>query len=447
MTAASITATTASTAFSGALSTAADAQAAAAEVCQSAMAALSGPADLGMLFVSPHHLDHVTAVAETVSRCSGARALLGCTAEAIVGGDKEVEHQPAVSLWLARLPSVRLTPMHLRYERTPEGGTIVGWPEDLPATWPRDSTLLVLGEPFSFPCDLLLHRLNEDQPGVPVIGGMASAAHQPGVNRLILGNEVHSEGAVAVLIDGPVRIHAVVSQGCRPIGRPMIVTKADRHLIETLGGRPALAQLQELFASLSPAEQRSVQSGLHLGIVTNEYQERFGRGDFLVRNVIGADGDTGAIAVGDYVRVGQTVQFHIRDAKTADEDLRELLAGLRTGAQSGRREDKAAESKGPGATEESPGGRIDHASHLAAAALLFTCNGRGTRLFPEPHHDATALREALGSIPVAGFFAAGEIGPVAGKNYVHGFTASVAIFSPGQESGGRGRESVKPARS
>jgi small ligand-binding sensory domain FIST len=167
-----------------------------------------------------------------------------------------------------------------------------------------------------------------------------------------------------------------------------------------LGGRAPLTILKELYASLGPEDQRMMQSGLHMGRVTNEYQDTFRRGDFLVRNVIGVDGETGAIAIGDYVRVGQTVQFHLRDAASADEDLHELLASV-----------------------QQDGG--------ASAALLFTCNGRGARLFGEPHHDAGAVRGELGPVPVAGFFAQGEIGPVGGRNFLHGFTASLAVFEKG----------------
>jgi len=190
----------------------------------------------------------------------------------------------------------------------------------------------------------------------------------------------------------------VVSQGCRPIGRPFVVTKAERNVILELGGAPALAKLRELFAELAPDDQRLAQQGLHVGQVINEYQEAFGRGDFLVRNVQGVDPDTGAIAIGDFVRVGQTVQFHVRDAETADEDLNALLASAR----------------------QSAGGDCQ-------GALVFTCNGRGTRLFDEPHHDAGCLARHF-DVPAAGFFAQGEIGPIGGKNFLHGFTASIALF-------------------
>jgi small ligand-binding sensory domain FIST len=297
--------------------------------------------------------------------------------------------------------------MHLELEQTPEGGTIVGWSDRLPPRWPADSGMLLLGEPFSFPADLLLERLNEDQPGVPVMGGMASGGWTAGQNRVFLNDEMLDSGAVAIWLHGAIRLRSIVSQGCRPIGRHFVVTKAERNVIFELSGQPALKQLSEIFQTLSPEEQQLARNGLHVGRVINEYQDEFHRGDFLVRNVLGVDSSTGAIAIGDFVRAGQTVQFHLRDAASADEDLRELLGAAASTA------DDSAGSRG---------------------ALLFTCNGRGTRLFDAPHHDAGALQSALGDVPVAGFFAQGEAGPVGGKNFLHGFTASVALFEPKEPS-------------
>jgi small ligand-binding sensory domain FIST len=259
--------------------------------------------------------------------------------------------------------------------------------------------LLVLAEPYSFPADVLLSRLNEDRPRFRVLGGMASGGWGPGQNKLLFGGRALDRGAVCVMVDGSTRVRSVVSQGCRPIGRPLVVTKADRNVILELGGRPALGQLQEVFGGLSESEQRLVRQGLHVGQVINEYQDQFGRGDFLIRNVTGADPQSGAIGIGDYVRVGQTVQFHIRDAASADEDLHALL--------------EAARAESPAA---------------CLGALVFTCNGRGTRLFDGPDHDARAIAAHWPQLPVAGFFAQGEIGPIAGRNFLHGFTASVALF-------------------
>ena len=288
--------------------------------------------------------------------------------------------------------------MHLNFQRTEEGGAIVGWPDDLTGDWPRESVLLILAEPFTFPADYLLQRLNEDQPGVLAVGGMASGGTAPRQNRLFQDDAVLESGAVAVRLHGGVQVHSIVSQGCRPIGGTMVVTKAERNIIEQLGGRPALQQLQQIFQQLPVHEQELVQHGLHLGRTVSEYKDPLEAGDFLIRNVVGVDHETGAVAVADYIRVGQTVQFHIRDERSAHDDLQLQLQ--RRGVLS-----------------------------QPQAALLFTCNGRGSRLFSQPHHDAETICGQLGQIPLAGFFAQGEIGPVQQQNFLHGFTASIALFN------------------
>ncbi|HUY34488.1 MAG TPA: FIST N-terminal domain-containing protein [Pirellulales bacterium] len=394
--------------FAAALSTASDTRQAVIEVCQAACERLNTQADLAFVFASAQHAARFDELAAGVAERTGARVHLGATGESIVATAREIEGQPAVSLWLASLPGASIQPLRLDFERTAEGGTFVGWPDELAAEWPAGATLVLLADPFTFPADLLLERLNEDRPGVPVLGGMASGGYAPGENRLLLNRGVCEQGAVGALIHGPLSIRAVVSQGCRPIGRHFVVTKAERNVIAELSGRPALLQLQEIFDKLSPREQKLAQQGLHVGRVVNEYQGEFVRGDFLVRNCIGADRRTGAIEIGDFIRPGQTIQFHVRDAQTADEDLRELLLASR------------------------------QAGHEAHGALLFTCNGRGTRLFDRPHHDAAVLAEVLGGIPVAGFFAQGEMGPIGGKNFLHGFTASAALFGPATSSTNHG---------
>jgi small ligand-binding sensory domain FIST len=390
-----------STAFhcASALSTQPVTEEALREAISEARESLGGSPDLALLFLSPHHARAADHLAADACDLLGTNNVLGCTGEAIAGTGREVEDEPALSLWLARWPGVTLTPLHLEFERTPEGGALEGWPDELAGEWRSGSFLIVLGEPFSFPADFLLERINEDRPGVPVVGGMASGAAEPGENRLILGPHTYAEGAVAVHVSGPVRLRTVVSQGCRPIGRPFVVTKAERNVIAELGGKPALAQLREIFAALPTSEQRLAQRALHLGRVVSEYKERFEQGDFLVRNVVGIDANSGAIAIGDYIRPGQTVQFHIRDQDAADAELKQLLAAARP-----------------------------KSAARPAGALLFTCNGRGTRMFHQPHHDAAAISAALGPLPLAGFFAQGELGPIGNQNFIHGFTASVALF-------------------
>ncbi len=387
-----------------ALSTLADTREAAREVCQRAKAELGAAANLVIAFASIHHQPNLAALAETLHAELAPDCLLGCTGESIVCGNREIEpgqseHGGALALWAAHLPGVSLRPMHLDYQQTADGGAFIGWPDELPDEWPADASLLVLAEPFSFPADMLLARLNQSGSGVRVIGGMVSGGWIAGQNRLIFGPRELDSGAVAVLVHGAVKVRSIVSQGCRPIGRAFVVTKAEGNVIFQLGGRPAFEQLQEMFQGLSDDEQQLARQGLHVGQVINEYQEQFGRGDFLIRNVQAVDPKTGAIAIGDYVRVGQTIQFHVRDADTADEDLNALLAAA--SAESAKR---------------------------CLGGLMFSCNGRGTRLFDQPHHDATAVDRHWPNLPLAGFFAQGEIGPVGGKSFLHGFTASIALF-------------------
>ncbi len=385
--------------FGAGLSTSSHTATAIAEAASAAALGLAGAEPhLAVLFVSGDHRQAFDTLGAQVRAATGARVLIGCTGESIVSGAREVEQEPALSLWLAHLPGALVIPWRLELVPTPEGPTLVGWPDDLPPRWPDEAALVALAEPFSFPADLLLERLNEDRPGTAVFGGMASGGHEPGSNWVWLGDDCFTAGAVGVWLAGAVRVRGVVSQGCQPIGRHFVVTKAERNVIHELSGRPPLAQFQALIPELSERERRLVQQGLHVGRVTNEYQGEFRRGDFLVRNVIGADPQSGAIAIGDYVRVGQTVQFHLRDAETADEDLRGMLAATQP--------------------------RTTH----AGGALMFTCNGRGTRLFGTPDHDALAVAQAWGGLPLAGFFAQGELGPIGGKNFVHGFTASIALF-------------------
>jgi small ligand-binding sensory domain FIST len=230
-------------------------------------------------------------------------------------------------------------------------------------------------------------------PGFPLVGGLGGAPGGPGANRLFLDGEVHERGGVGVLLGGDVGVRTVVSQGCRPIGPAMVVTRAERNVLLELAGSPAYRRLAEIVTALPPAEQELAGRGLHVGIAINEYADDHGRGDFLIRGVTGVDEATGAVAIGDLVEVGQTIRFQVRDATGAGEDLTELLG-----------------------------------SEPAAGALLFSCNGRGTTMFPSADHDPSTLRTVLGDAGVAGFFAAGEIGPVGGRNHLHGFTASVLTF-------------------
>jgi small ligand-binding sensory domain FIST len=330
-------------------------------------------------------------VLDVVHELARPDALLGCVAEAVVAGRREVEREPAVVVWLATLPG-QVETFHMEFLRTPSGGIFAGHRFDREGP----DVHLLLADPYTFPTDLLFGHLNAHAPGTTVMGGLVSGAAGPGLTRLFCDHKVLESGAVGVRLAG-LRVRTVVSQGCRPIGDPYTVTGAQGAIITKLAGRPPLRLLEEIVAGLALDEQVRVSRGLQLGLAIDEYKTEFGRGDFLIRAITGADRESGALQVGDFVEVGTTVQFHARDAVTAEKDLRESLLRARVGGR--------------------PFG-----------ALLFTCNGRGTRMFDVPDHDAAIVGELLDDVPVAGFFAAGELGPVGGKNFLHGFTASVALF-------------------
>jgi small ligand-binding sensory domain FIST len=345
--------------------------------------------DLMVCFASPHHVGAFEDVAGALRKLLEPEVFVGCAAVAVAGGAVEVEDGPGLSVFAARFGAGRVSGIALDAIETDDGVEISGWPDSLPAR----GTLLMLADPYSFPVVDFLSLCNEQVPELTVIGGCASAATRPGGNRIVFDDRIMTGGAVAVMCSDDVPVRAVVSQGCRPIGKPLTITRGERNFVHELAGRPAMTRLQEIVNSASDDDRELMREGLHLGLVVDEHRLDFGRGDFLVRNLLGADPSTGSLAVGEAVDVGQTVQFHVRDAQAADEDLRLLLDGL-----------------------------------AGDGALMFTCNGRGTHLFSMPGHDASVIEELLGSVPLSGAFCAGEIGPVGGRNFLHSFTASVAVF-------------------
>jgi small ligand-binding sensory domain FIST len=379
--------------FGAATSTAADHHQAIDEVVPSLLDQLGGAPDLVVCFFSMNHAEAASGIALSLSERLGTSAIVGCTAQAVIGGRKELEDSSGLSVWAARLPAVEVRPFALQVVEVPDGYGVTGWPG---FETDERATVLLLADGFTFPADRFLERLNDEQPGLPVVGGMASGGDRPGVHRLLLGSEVLQSGAVGVALVGPVEVRTVVSQGCRPIGSPFAVTRGEGNVVEELGGQPAVERLRQLVSNLTPREQVLVRGGLHVGQVIDEHKAEFGRGDFLIRGLVGADPDTGAIAVGDAVELGQTLQFHVRDAGAADEDLRLLLDPV--------------------------------ASWNPKGVLLFSCNGRGRGFFGQPDHDAGQVARATGDVPLAGFFAQGELGPVGKRNFVHGYTASVAVF-------------------
>lgn len=388
--------------FAAGLSRAADVETAAAEACAAVRAGL-GPGvrpTLVVMFASPDLCEDAEALLAAVDRELAPENLIGAMGEAIVGQGREIEDGPALSVWGARLPDIEVIPFRLVARPLGEGLGVLGWPDAIADAPAGDvGPVVMLADPFTFPVDGLLSELNEE-PGAPVVvGGLASGARRQGDHRLFAGRDVLTEGAVAVALRGA-HLLTVVSQGAMPIGPEMVVTAAEGSAVHELAGTPALAKLERVIEDLDPAERELAGHGLLTGIVIDENRPDYERGDFLVRPIHGGDRESGSLRIGQLVRVGQTMRFHVRDARSADEDLRLALRAAR--ADLG---------------DAAPGG-----------ALLFSCNGRGTNMFPAPHHDATAVEEELGPIPVAGLFCNGEMGPVGGNSFLHGFTATMVLF-------------------
>ncbi len=376
---------------------------AASEAAQEVLRQLSGSsAQIAFLFISGLYKTDWGTLLARMRNDLGNPLLLGCTGGGVVGMDKEFEFTPALSLVAAALPRVTLHPFHVTPDELQEPHGPGFWIEKLGSLPAQDPIGILLPEPFSCDCNTLIAALNASYPKMPVIGGLASGAQQPGENSLFFNEQVFKEGAVGVTLTGDIQLQTIVSQGCRPIGRPYIVTKAEENVILELAGLPPAQVMQELFAGLTPADRALAQRALLLGIVMDEKRQEFRRGDFLIRNLIGLDPETGAMAIGDRIQVGQTVQFQLRDAGTSREDLEALLKERADGAKRGG----------------------------CAGGLVFCCLGRGSDLYGEPNVDIRTIQSALGNLPIAGFFCNGEIGPIAGRNFIHGFTSSLGLFRP-----------------
>lgn len=379
-------------------------------------------ADLVFVFVSRQLVAHAAEIAAVVHASLSPTVLAGCSTAAVIADGTELEDSPGVAILAARLPGVTLSTCwtdDLITEEPPEEASQrlaaqLGAGDDLRAAF-------MLADPFSVPLVRLLPALNAARgPGraTPIFGGLASASAEPGSNAIILNDRVENRGGVMISMKGAVQVDALVSQGCRPFGPTFVITKARRNLIFELGGRPALEVVSETVSTLNEQQREGLKAGLFIGRVVNEYKSHFGRGDYLIRNVVGVDQEHSAMAVNEQVSVGQTVRLHMRDAQTAHEDLALLLDAQKLYTP-------------------------------PAGVLLITCTGRGRRMFNSPNHDAGAILRAFDpqlageaaakpgiaiqgghrpSVPLAGFFAGGEIGPLDGTNFVHGHTACAAMF-------------------
>jgi small ligand-binding sensory domain FIST len=359
--------------------------------------------DLLMVFVSHHHGPDFESMLAAIGEKVNARNLIGCTGESIIGPDRELEQSPGLALWAAKLPGVRVLPFVLDQNDVNGFEEAETYHDHLGITPAEAPSFIILPDPFSIDVETCLADLDGAFPGSRVVGGMASGAQGPNQNRLFLGDQILRQGLVGVTLSGAIQIDTVVSQGCRPIGETYVVTKAEQNVIFELRGRPALEVLRGVFNEAEASDQALMQQGLHIGNVVDERQDKFSQGDFLIRNLMGVAEENG-LALNAFVRPGQTIQFHVRDKVSADQDMRRLLAG------------KVAAMSSP-----------------PMGGLLFSCNGRGRRLFGAPNHDIGLVNAVARGCQVAGFFAAGEIGPVGRRSFIHGFTSSLILFRPKED--------------
>lgn len=360
-----------------------------------------GMPDLCLLFASAHFDDAIEQIASDFQDHLSPRALIGCTAETVVRDGCEYENQPTIAVWAASMPDVQVRTFHLSQEDLERLGEPPDWHDHLDVTPEQQPYFILLADPFQFNLPAFLEQFNRAYPKRPAIGGVASAGEAPRQNAMIFEGQTLRSGLCGVALRGAVEIDTVVSQGCRPIGRHLIVTEAERNIIRTLGGKPPLTVLIETLHKCSNRDIELARAGgVLIGRAINEYQTSFTRGDFLIRNPIGFEEDSGAMAINDLIYPGQTIQFHVRDRESADDDLISLLTA-RSRANS-------------------------------AGALLFTCNGRGSRMFGRRHHDARAVADTADNLPIGGMSCSGEIGPIGHSTFIHSFTASVAFFQPAE---------------
>jgi small ligand-binding sensory domain FIST len=355
-------------------------------------------ADLVLGFVSPHHADAYRRIPDIVSSQFPSSLLLGCSADGVIGAGHEVEQRAAFSLTVASLPSVELVPFQLTAAQLPEDAAdLDAWRTLVGAPPTNNLHFLLLADPFTFDASALIEGLDAAYPDSRKFGGLSSGGQMQGSNSLFLKSRSRRSGAVGVALSGNISIDTIVAQGCRPIGSPMMITECQNNLLVELDGRPPLLALRELYESLPERDQALLRTSLFAGLEMKSDEVEFQPGDFLVRNIIGMDPQTGAIAIGATPKQWQVMQFLLRDSQTATDDLTRLLSRYSGSAK--------------------PDG-----------ALLFSCVGRGIHLFGQADHDTRLFREKLGPVPLGGFFCNGEIGPVGGSTFLHGYTSAFALF-------------------
>jgi small ligand-binding sensory domain FIST len=362
---------------------------------------LGGPAmSLGLVFMSPEYFPHAKLALEVLQVTARIPLLAGCSSNSLIAGDKEMEDSPGLVLGLYHLPGAELQAVHFTQRQVEEFTGPEYWPGQTGLSSESANGWLVFADPFHLDAETWLRSWNASYAPLPVVGGLASGDYPNELTQLYYNGDVYEEGGLALAIGGQVALAHVLSQGCTPIGETWTITKSERNLIHEIGNRPAYQVLAETFSQLSAEDQKKARGNLFIGLAANEYREDFQRGDFLVRNLIGADPQSGVLAVGAFPRTGQTIQFQRRDAATGTEDICDLLQRTHKQLQ----------------------------NQTIYGGCLCSCNGRGHRLFGEANHDAQHVQKEFGPIGLAGFFCNGEIGLVGEKNFLHGYTASLGLF-------------------
>lgn len=360
-------------------------------------------ANLAVVFASFHYQEQFEDIPGLIRDQLDSPLVLGCSGGGIIGNGLEVEQQPALSITVASLPNVTLTAFHLQAENLPDLDAGPQTWEDLVQVVKSDEPqFILLADPYSFPAQNMILGLDFAFDQSTKIGGLASGAQQQGQNALFLEDQVFRSGAVGVAMSGNVVVDTVVAQGCRPIGKPMRITQSQQNLLGGLDGRPPVEVLRELFEGLNERDRGLMRTSLFLGVVMDGFIDEPRQGDFLIRNVMGMDDRAGVLSIGEVLKEGQLVQFHLRDAETSADDLVAVLDRY------------AGENR----------------ENQAQGALLFSCLGRGQYLYGKSNHDTEIFQNKLGSVPLGGFFCNGEIGPVSGTTFLHGYTSSFGLFRP-----------------
>ena len=359
--------------------------------------------DLAIVFVSAHYAPQFDQVSDAIFEQLGECKLIGCSGSGVIGAGKEVEHRPGFALTAARLPDVDLSLFHITTESLPDGDAPPErWQELVNVSPEPDPNFVLLADPFSIRGDELLMGLDYAFPRSVKIGGIASGGSRPGETGLFLQDRVYDSGVVGLALSGNIVVDTVVAQGCRPIGNLMSVTRCNVNILEELDGRSAFEVLREIFEELGPRDKQLAQHSLFMGVVMDELNDDPQMGDFLIRNIVGIDSREGVIAVGERLKEGQTVQFHLRDSETSANDLDLLLTRYVSTNQ----------------------------VHQDSGALLFSCTGRGSGLYGRPDHDTDLFRDKVGKLPLTGFFCNGEFGPVGDSTFLHSYTSSFGVFRP-----------------